>query len=102
MIHDIFRGGNISIIFLFSSNCDRNVEGEKAISSERAFSNELVKILTQKNLGQKDLTNIIDKLRKQETLTSDEFWSVYELLWQEGPSAKYPSTGCLLRVLKYL
>jgi hypothetical protein len=63
-----------------------------SVEEEKAISNDvLVEILIRKNLVKEDQTRIVDKLRKRKRLTPDEFWSVYESLWQEGPKVKYPN-----------
>jgi hypothetical protein len=53
------------------------------------FSEKLVKILNKKSKNQLKKEQIGDKLRKQERLSSDEFWSVYNSIRQEGPEVKF-------------
>ena len=54
------------------------------------FSESLIKILNKKsNKLKKDNVDVVNKLRKKERLSSDEFWSVYNSIRQEGPEVKY-------------
>jgi hypothetical protein len=64
---------------------EHGFEGRGAILNER-----LIRILTRKSKKQlKDQTSAIDKLRKQERLTDDEFWKVYETIHKVGPEMNY-------------
>jgi len=53
----------------------------------------LAEILARKGKGQRneDQTRIVDKLKKKERLTNNEFWSVYSSFRKEGPEVKYPN-----------
>jgi len=65
------------------------VEGERL---EGAFFNEekLIKILTRrKNQLEEGQTTILNKLRRKEKLSETEFWSIFELIRQEGPEVTY-------------
>lgn len=64
------------------------VKGGKEIFSD------LKKILARERKGQtkENQKTILNKLEKNERLTSEEFWSVYESVRQEGPEVKYPTT----------
>ena len=53
------------------------------------FSKKLAEILKPKGKLKEDKKQIVDKLRKQQKLTSDEFWRVYDSIWQKGPEVKY-------------
>ena len=55
------------------------------------MNERLIKIITRKARRQfkEDQTGVLDKLRKQERLTDNESWKVYETIWQEGPKFKY-------------
>jgi len=55
------------------------------------FSDRLVEILVRKGKNQlkENQTAIADKLRKQERLTNNEFWSVYASIRKEGPAVRY-------------
>ncbi|MCW4031088.1 MAG: hypothetical protein NWE80_01850 [Candidatus Bathyarchaeota archaeon] len=52
---------------------------------------KLIKILSRKRKGEskEDRDRVVDKLRKKERLTGDEFWKVYELIRQEGPQVSF-------------
>ena len=59
---------------------------------EEAFFNEekLMKILTRrKNQLEEGQTTILNKLRRKEKLSETEFWSIFELIRQEGPEVTY-------------
>lgn len=59
---------------------------EEAIFTEE----KLIKILARrKNQLNEDQTVILNKLRKKQKLTETEFWSIFELIRQEGPEVKY-------------
>jgi hypothetical protein len=45
----------------------------------------------RKEIPKEKRVKVKEKLRKQERLTSDEFWQVYESIRQDGPVAKYSS-----------
>ena len=65
------------------------MEGERL---EGAFFNEekLIKILTRrKNQLEEGQTTILNKLRRKEKLSETEFWSIFELIRQEGPEVTY-------------
>jgi hypothetical protein len=55
------------------------------------LSERLIRLITRKSKRQfkEGHMRVVDKLRKQENLTSNEFWAVYETIWQEGPKFKY-------------
>ena len=55
------------------------------------FSKKLIKILNTKSKSKlkKDQVVVVDKLRKEERLSSDEFWSVYNSIRQEGPEVRF-------------
>jgi hypothetical protein len=61
-------------------------EGAKVI-----FSEKIIKILTGKSKSKlkTDQVGVVNKLRKQERLSANEFWGVYESIRQEGPVVKY-------------
>ena len=61
-------------------------EGAKVI-----FSEKIIKILTGKSKSKlkTDEVGVANKLRKQERLSANEFWSVYDSIRQEGPVVKY-------------
>jgi len=64
---------------------EHGFEGRGAILNER-----LIRILTRKSKKQlKDQTRDIDKLGKQERLTDNEFWKVYETIHKVGPEMNY-------------
>ena len=51
---------------------------------------ELIRILTRrKNQLKKGETIILDKLRRKEKLSAAEFWSIFDLIRQEGPEVAY-------------
>jgi hypothetical protein len=59
---------------------------------EEAIFNEekLIKILTRrKNQLKEGQTVILNKLRRKEKLSEKEFWSIFELIRQEGPEVSY-------------
>jgi hypothetical protein len=59
---------------------------EKAIFDEE----KLIRILTRrKNRLKEGETIILNKLRRKEKLTESEFWSIFELIRQEGPEVTY-------------
>jgi hypothetical protein len=51
-----------------------------------SFKERLIEILSQKRKTnfKEEENAVLDKLRKQERLTEDEFWSVYGSIRQEG------------------
>ncbi len=59
---------------------------EKAIFDEE----KLIRILTRRKSRLKEgETIILNKLRRKEKLTESEFWSIFELIRQEGPEVIY-------------
>ena len=58
----------------------------------RILRKELLALLKQarqdKKLGNELLT-VMEKIKKEEQLESNEFLKVYEILWKEGPKVKY-------------
>jgi len=70
---------------------------------EKAFLNEekLIKILSRRKKFTEDQTGIIDKLRNREKLTPTEFWSVFEMIRQEGPEVHFPYPDSKIRTLEY-
>ncbi len=42
-----------------------------------------------KNQSEENQTLIPDKLKRQERLTGDEFWTVYTSIRKEGPQVKF-------------
>lgn len=56
------------------------------------FSDKLLETLDRTENKEKvdeETTKLIDKLRKQERLSSEEFQKVFDALWKEGPKIKY-------------
>lgn len=55
-----------------------------------SFKEKLIQILSQKGKQtlKKDAIIVVEKLRKQERLTEDEFWNVYGSIRQEGQDMK--------------
>lgn len=55
------------------------------------FKGNITKMLTRKgkNQPEKNPTSIDDKLKRQERLTEDEFWTVYASIRKEGPQVKF-------------
>jgi hypothetical protein len=49
----------------------------------------LTEILNKKSKSKLKKDQIGDKLKKRKRLSADEFWSVYDSIWQEGPEVKY-------------
>ncbi len=56
--------------------------------NENISDKEVVNFLKRKKSHLENV-NVLDKLRKKEKLTSEEFWRVYELLQRNGPAIKY-------------
>jgi len=51
---------------------------------------KLIGILTRrKNRLKEGETVVLNKLRRKEKLTETEFWSIFELIRQEGPEVTY-------------
>jgi hypothetical protein len=63
-----------------------SLRGEKAIIKKK-----IVKILNRKrqDTPKERRVTVEEKLRKQERLTTAEFWQVYESIRQDGPVVKY-------------
>lgn len=59
---------------------------EKAIFNEEKLIKILIRRKDQLKEGQ---TNILNKLKRKEKLTEKEFWSIFELMRQEGPEVAY-------------
>jgi len=59
-------------------------EGIRALSVKN-----LAKILRRKSRLKGEQKIIINKLKKQKKLSSDEFLLVYNSIWQKGPEVKY-------------
>jgi hypothetical protein len=61
----------------------------------KGFSQKLIKILNKKNKSKlkKDHVVVVDKLRKEERLSSDEFWSVYNSIRKEGPEVRFKNSN---------
>ena len=58
------------------------------------FKDELVKTSNRSktnNKKDKKTLKAIDKIQKQERLSSEEFGKVYDNVWKEGPRIKYQS-----------
>jgi hypothetical protein len=55
------------------------------------FSEKPIGILSGKRTSnlRKDKIKVINKLKKRERLTGEEFWRVYASSYQEGPAVKY-------------
>jgi len=70
---------------------------------EKAFLNEekLIAILSRRKKLTEDQTIILDKLRNKEKLTATEFWSVFELIRQEGPIVHFPYPDRKINTLEY-
>ncbi len=70
---------------------------------EKAFLNEekLIEILSRRKKLTEGQTVILDKLRNREKLTATEFWSVFELIRQEGPEVHFPYPDSKIRTLEY-
>lgn len=58
--------------------------GTNTISVKR-----LVEILRRRSKLREEEETVVNKLKEQKKLTSDEFWLVYNSIWQEGPEVKY-------------
>lgn len=52
-------------------------------------SENLIEVLGGKKQLKDNKRRVLNKLKKQEKLTSDEFWLVYNTIWQKGPEIKY-------------
>jgi len=71
---------------------------EKAIFDEE----KLIGILTRrKNRLKEGETVILNKLRRKEKLTETEFWSIFELIRQEGPEVHFPHPDSKIHTLEY-
>ena len=70
---------------------------------EKAFLNEekLIEILSRRKKLTEGQTIILDKLRNREKLTANEFWSVFELIRQEGPEVHFPYPDSKIHTLEY-
>lgn len=70
---------------------------------EKAFLNEekLIEILSRRKKLTESQTVILAKLRSREQLTATEFWSVFELIRQEGPEVHFPYPDSKIRTLEY-
>jgi hypothetical protein len=70
---------------------------------EKAFLNEekLIEMLSRRKKLTENQTIIIDKLRNREKLSDTEFWSVFELIRQEGPEVHFPYPDSKIRTLEY-
>jgi len=58
------------------------------------FENKLVKTLSRSktnNKKDKKTMKTMDKIQRQERLSSEEFQKVYDNVWKEGPRIKYQS-----------
>jgi hypothetical protein len=55
-----------------------------------SFKERLIQILSQKGKTtlKQDAITVVEKLRKQERLTENEFWNVYGSIRQEGQDMK--------------
>ena len=53
------------------------------------FIENVRKILNKKSKSKLKKDQVGDKLRKGERLSSDEFWSVYNSIRQEGPEVRF-------------
>jgi hypothetical protein len=77
-----------SLISRFLPTVTQALRRAKAI-----FNEKLIKTIArkQKTKLKQDKIRVLNKLKKQERLTDDEFWRVYESIWQEGPKVRYPN-----------
>jgi len=83
------RPGNITL--LEPSLYDLFVHVKQRQEVEKvSFKERLIQILSQKGKTtlKEDATTVVDKLRKQERLTDDEFWNVYGSIRHEGQDMK--------------
>ena len=58
------------------------------------LNNKLVKTLSRSktnNKKDKKTMKTMDKIQRQERLSSEEFQKVYDNVWKEGPRIKYQS-----------
>ena len=54
------------------------------------FSERLIRSLTKKSKSKLKKDHVVvDKIRKEERLSSDEFWSVYNSIRKEGPEVRF-------------
>jgi hypothetical protein len=71
---------------------------EKTVINEE----KLIKILTRKKAQLKEgQTNILNKLKRKEKLTEKEFWSIFELIRQEGPEVTYSNPNSWNNINEY-
>jgi hypothetical protein len=71
---------------------------EKLVFNEE----KLIKILTRrKNQLTEDETVILNKLKRKEKLAETEFWSVFDLIRQEGPEASYSNPNNWNNIFEY-
>ena len=70
---------------------------------EKAFliEEKLIEILSRRKKLTEGQTVILGKLRNREKLTANEFWSVFELIRQEGPEVHFPYPDSKIRTLEY-
>ena len=65
------------------------------------FKDKLIDILKDKTNIESDrekkMTNAIFKIEKQKRLSSQEFLSVYDSFWKEGPSVQFQNPSDRLR-----
>jgi hypothetical protein len=58
------------------------------------FRDKLLETLNRSKTNNKEdekTINAIDKIQRQERLSSEEFLKIYDALWKEGPKVKYQS-----------
>ena len=60
----------------------------------RIFNNELIKILNRKKKLLEIEEEVVEKVKRHDKLSSDEFWKVHELIQKEGPKVKYTNPDC--------
>jgi hypothetical protein len=45
--------------------------------------------VSNKKQSKETQKRLANKLKKQEKLTGDEFWQIYDAIWQKGPQIRY-------------
>jgi hypothetical protein len=72
----------------------RNIYDMVLEMMEQILREELLKILkksTKTNKNDKQLLKLMDKIKKQKRLKSQEFLNIHSMLWKAGPATLYRS-----------
>ena len=71
----------------------KQAEVKTAVLENEVFSaqSKLLGALESMEISSKKIAKAMKKIKRQKRLSSEEFIKVYDSLWKEGPSVRFPS-----------